>query len=200
SAARAAIPANLLPIYQQVGGQYGLPWEVLAGIGTEECSQAETSDPSCALQPGATGPGAANYAGASGLMQIGIGGAAGDEYDSLRGFLPNPALGPHDPVTAVRLAALVLIKHKGAPHGQPIDAYLPYVRAYNGSGPEADAYAARVIADAHRYQGAGQAVFVGEATGCSAPISYAGYVNPFAHAQVVASRIDQGVDYGGTGP
>src|SRR5579859_6801435 len=57
AAARTAIPANLLPIYQQVGAQYGIPWEVLAGIGTEECSQAQTSDPSCTLQPGATGPG-----------------------------------------------------------------------------------------------------------------------------------------------
>src|SRR5207248_5608138 len=109
-------------IYEQVGTQYGLPWEVLAAIGTEECSQAQTSDPSCTLQPGATGPGAANYAGASGLMQIGVGGAAGDEYDSLRGDLPNPALGPHDPLASVELAALVLIKEKGAPRGQPIDA------------------------------------------------------------------------------
>ena len=31
-------------------------------------------------------------------------------------------------------------------------------------------------------------------------MSSAVYVNPFAHAQVTASRIDQGVDYGGTGP
>ena len=31
-------------------------------------------------------------------------------------------------------------------------------------------------------------------------VSSAGYVNPFAHAQVTPSRIDQGVDYGGTGP
>ena len=30
--------------------------------------------------------------------------------------------------------------------------------------------------------------------------SSAGYVNPFAHAQVTPSRIDQGVDYSGTGP
>src|SRR5437763_15440357 len=132
--ARGAIPGHLLPTYEQGGAQYGLPWELLAGIGTEECSQAQTSDPSCALQPGATGPGAANYAGASGLMQIGVGGAAGDEYDSLRGDLPNPALGPHDPLTSVQLAALVLIKDKGAPPNQPIDAYLPYARAYNGSG------------------------------------------------------------------
>ena len=201
SAARSAIPANLLPVYQQVGAQYGLPWEVLAGIGTEECSQAQTTDPSCTLQPGATGPGVANFAGASGLMQIGVGGAAGDEYGELRAYLPNPALGPHDPLTAVQLAALVLIKHKGAPRGQPIDAYRDYVRAYNGSGPEAEAYADRVIADAHRYQGAGSTSFVSTGGVCSAALGGpGGYVNPFGHAQVNASRIDMGVDYGGSGP
>ncbi len=196
--AMAAIPAGLLPIYIQVGAQYGLPWEVLAAIGTEECSQARTSDPSCALQPGATGPGAANYAGASGLMQIGVGGAAGDEYDRLRGYLPNPSLGPHDPLTSVQLAALVLIKDKGAPTYQPIDAYRPYVRAYNGSGPAADAYAVRVLADAHSYQGSSTTIV---AAFCPAgALGAAGYVNPFARAQVSSSRIDQGVDYGGSGP
>ncbi|MHB8659385.1 MAG: hypothetical protein ACYC91_15820 [Solirubrobacteraceae bacterium] len=202
AAAVREIPAQLLPIYEQVGAHYGLPWEVLAGIGTEECSQARLSDPSCTLQPGATGPGAANYAGASGLMQVGVGGAAGDEYDSLRQYLPNPSLGPHDPTTAVELAALVLIKHKGAPSGKPIDAYLAYARAYNGSGPAADAYASRVLTDAHRYQGSGQTAVAGlGSTGCAAAaVSSAGYANPFAHAQVMASRIDQGVDYGGSGP
>jgi hypothetical protein len=200
SAAIREIPGRLLPIYEQIGGRYDLPWEVLAGIGTEECSQGRLADPSCTLQPGATGPGIANPAGASGLMQIGIGGAAGDAYDPLRRYLPNPALGPHDPTTAIELAALVLIKDKGAPIGQPIDAYLPYARAYNGIGPVADAYASRVIADAHRYQGGGQTTFVAGTPGCAAAANSAGYVNPFAHAQVVASRIDQGVDYGGTGP
>jgi hypothetical protein len=195
-----AIPAQLLPIYEQVGVQYDIPWEVLAGIGTEECAQGRLADASCTIQPGATGPGAANSAGASGLMQIGIGGAAGDAYDPLRRFLGDPSLGPHDPTTAIQLAALVLIKDKGAPTGRPIDAYLPYATAYNGTGPAADAYAARVIADAHSYQGSGQTVFAGGTTGCSAAVSSAGYVNPFAHAQVTSSRIDQGVDYGGTGP
>jgi hypothetical protein len=200
SAAIREIPARLLQIYEQVGGQYDIPWEVLAGIGTEECSQGRLADPSCTLQPGATGPGIANSAGASGLMQVGVGGAAGDAYDPLRRYLSNPALGPHDPATAAELAALVLIKDKGAPTGQPIDAYLPYARAYNGTGPAAAAYASRVIADAHRYQGGGQTTFVGGTSGCGAAASSAGYVNPFAHAQVTASRIDQGVDYGGTGP
>ncbi len=47
----------------------------------------------------------------------------------------------------------MLIKDKGAPTGQAIDTYWPYARAYNGSDPLADAYADRVIADAHAYQG-----------------------------------------------
>jgi hypothetical protein len=110
-----AIPSRLLAIYEEVGSQFGIPWEVLAGIATEECSQARTPDPSCSLQPEATGAGVANYVGASGLMQIGIGGGAGDEYDRLRQYLPNPALGPHDPLTAATLVALVLIKDEGPP-------------------------------------------------------------------------------------
>jgi murein DD-endopeptidase MepM/ murein hydrolase activator NlpD len=145
--ARQSIPAD----YQQQGQAFGIPWEVLAGIGKEECDHGRNPDPSCTPQPGATGPGVANFASASGPMQIGIGGAAGDEYDTLRHYLPNPLLGPHDPTTAVQLAALVLIKDKGAPTGKPMDAYQPYVTAYNGSGPAADAYGARVLADAHSY-------------------------------------------------
>ena len=187
--ARRDIPANFLSLYEQVGAQYRLPWEILAGIGKEECDQGRDPDPSCTPQPGATGPGVANFAGASGPMQIGIGGAAGDEYDSLRRYLPDPALGPHDPTTAVELAALVLIKDKGAPTGQAIDAYLPYVRAYNGSGPIADAYAARVLADAHAYQGAGTVAVAG----CAA--APGGYINPFAGEAWAPSRNDQGVDY-----
>jgi hypothetical protein len=153
------IPSRFLRIYERVGAQYKLPWEILAGIGREECDDGRDPDPSCTPQPGATGPGVANCAGASGPMQIGVGGGpcgvAGDEYDSLHRYLTDSSLGPHDPTTAVELAALVLIRDKGAPAGQPIDAYVDCVRAYNGSGPIADAHAARVLADAHAYQGAG---------------------------------------------
>jgi hypothetical protein len=153
------IPAAVLRVYEQVGAHYKIPWEILAGIGKEECDHGRLADPSCTPQPGATGPGVANFAGASGPMQIGVGGLAGDEYQSLRHYLPDPSLGPHDPMAAVELAALVLIRDKGAPTGQPIDAYASYVRAYNGSGPAADAYSARVLADAHAYQGTGTAAF-----------------------------------------
>jgi hypothetical protein len=66
------------------------------------------------------------------------------------------------------LAALVLTRDKGAPTGQPIDAYIVYARAYNGTGPMAQAYAARVLADAHAYQGAGSAA---TSAACAAALS-----------------------------
>ena len=125
------IPASFLRIYEQVGAQFKIPWEVLAGIGKEECDHGRDPDPSCTPQPGARGPGVANCCGASGPMQIGIGGASTDNYDKLRHYLPDPSLGPHDPTTAVELAALYLIKLAGAPTGQPIDAYRAAILDYN---------------------------------------------------------------------
>ena len=149
------IPASFLRIYEQVGAQFKIPWEVLAGIGKEECDHGRDPDPSCTPQPGARGPGVANCCGASGPMQIGIGGASTDNYDKLRHYLPDPLLGPHDPTTAVELAALYLIKLAGAPTGQPIDAYRAAILDYNHD----PAYVDRVLADAHAYQGAGTAAF-----------------------------------------
>jgi hypothetical protein len=58
--ALAQIPRQLLPIFEQVGAQYHIPWEVLAGIAANECNLGRSADPSCTLQPGATGPGVAN--------------------------------------------------------------------------------------------------------------------------------------------
>jgi hypothetical protein len=86
-------------------------------------------------------------------MQVGVGGAAGDEFDTLRRYLPagERDLGPHDPTAAVELAALVLLKDKGAVPGQPINSYASSVAAYNGSGPAAEEYAVRVLADARSY-------------------------------------------------
>jgi hypothetical protein len=196
ASARAQIPASWLRIFQRVGAQYRIPWEVLAGIAKNECDFARYPDPSCIPQPGATGIGATNPAGASGPMQIGTGGSAGPAYQALRHYLPDPALGPHDPTTAVELAALVLIKLKGAPQGAPIDAYTPYVAAYNGTGPAAQAYAQQVMADAHSYQGPGSTAL---SVGCQAtPGSYA---NPLANApHAIAERIDMGVDYADPDP
>jgi hypothetical protein len=187
----ARIPRQLLSIFEQVGAQYHIPWEVLAGIAANECDLGQSTDPSCTLEPGATGPGDANSAGASGLMQIGIGGASGDTYQRLQQYLPNPQLGPHDPTTAVQLAALTLLKLKGAPQNAPIPAYLPYVTAYNGAGISAAAYGQRVIADAESYQGNGTTSVAG---GCTAGAE--NFANPLAgDTHVIPERIDMGVDY-----
>ena len=197
--AQHTISPVMLAAYQAAATEYDLPWEILAGIGKEECDNGLDTDPSCTIQPGSQGPGVANAAGASGPMQVGVGGLAGDSYQAMRQYLPpgQQDLGPHDPTVAVELAALVLIREKGAPPGKPIDAYLPYVRAYNGTGPSADAYASRVLADAHQYEGGDTLAAVG--VGCGAAQDT--YVNPFSRATaLVAERIDMGVDYSGRGP
>jgi hypothetical protein len=196
--AQHEIPPLMLTTYQEVGTTYGLPWEVLAGIGKEECDHGLNRDRSCTVIAGARGPGVANYAGASGPMQIGVGGAAGNEYQTLRNYLPvgQRDLGPHDPTVAVELAALVLIRDKGAPTGQPIDAYGRYAAAYNGTGPAAAAYANRVIADAHQYASGDTLIAAG--VGCASAQST--YVNPFSQTHgLTAERIDMGVDYSGSG-
>ena len=68
SAQAKAIPANYLYWYQAVGQQYGVPWTILAGIGTVESDNGQTT--LAGVHSGQNGFGAA------GPMQIGIGGAA----------------------------------------------------------------------------------------------------------------------------
>src|SRR5271163_841473 len=63
-----AIPADYLYWYKKVGQQYGVPWTILAGIGTVESDNGQTTLPG--VHSGDNGFGAA------GPMQIGIGGAA----------------------------------------------------------------------------------------------------------------------------
>ncbi len=66
---------------------------------------------------------------------------------------PDPSCAPQPAATGPGLANFA-----GTPAGQPVAAYALYVREHNGSGP-ADAYAARVLADAHAYQRAGTVAF-----------------------------------------
>jgi len=72
AAGRATIPSDYLRSYQQAGRQYGVPWPVLAGIGEVESNQGRSSLPG--VHSGA------NPFGAAGPMQIGIGGAAGNQW------------------------------------------------------------------------------------------------------------------------
>jgi cell wall-associated NlpC family hydrolase len=75
SAKAKSIPANYLYWYKQVGQQYGVPWTILAGIGTVESDNGRTTLPG--VHSGS------NAFGAAGPMQIGIGGAAGNVWGGL---------------------------------------------------------------------------------------------------------------------
>ena len=70
-----SIPADYLFWYKKVGQQYGVPWTILAGIGTVESDNGQSTLPG--VHSGQNGFGAA------GPMQIGITGAAGNVWGGL---------------------------------------------------------------------------------------------------------------------
>jgi peptidoglycan DL-endopeptidase CwlO len=72
SAKAKGIPSNYLFWYKKVGQQYGVPWTILAGIGTVESDNGQTTLPG--VHSGQNGFGAA------GPMQIGIEGASGNTW------------------------------------------------------------------------------------------------------------------------
>jgi peptidoglycan DL-endopeptidase CwlO len=75
SAKAGTIPADYLYWYKRVGQQYGVPWTILAGIGTVESDNGQTTLPG--VHSGS------NAFGAAGPMQIGIGGAATNVWGGL---------------------------------------------------------------------------------------------------------------------
>ena len=72
AAAANSIPASYLMWFRKVGVQYGVPWTVLAGIGKVESDDGRTTLPG--VNTGS------NAFGAAGPMQIGIDGAAGNQW------------------------------------------------------------------------------------------------------------------------
>jgi peptidoglycan DL-endopeptidase CwlO len=70
--ARDSIPANYLALFRSIGAQYKVPWVILAGIAKVESDDGQTTLPG--VRSGA------NAFGAAGPMQIGIGGAAGNQW------------------------------------------------------------------------------------------------------------------------
>jgi peptidoglycan DL-endopeptidase CwlO len=99
-----SIPANYLTWYRKVGQQYGVPWTILAGIGKVESDHGRTS------LPGVTS--GSNAFGAAGPMQIGIGGAAGNQWAAIAtnedGKVP---VSVYDPADAIAGAAKYLLAH-----------------------------------------------------------------------------------------
>jgi cell wall-associated NlpC family hydrolase len=103
--ARKDIPANYLAMYQQAAdGCPGLPWSVVAAIGKVETNHGRLK------APGVTE--GANFAGAAGPMQMGIGvGAAGSAFwnYAIDGDGDGRA-SPYDPADAIPSATAYLCK------------------------------------------------------------------------------------------
>jgi cell wall-associated NlpC family hydrolase len=134
--AQRDIPAAYLPLYQAASDTCpGLPWSVLAAIGKVE------SDHGRSTAPGVTS--GANFAGAAGPMQIGIGGKAGNTFGSYAVDADGGGPSVYSPADAVFTAAKYLCTN-GAEQGRDVARA---VFAYN----HADWYVTKVLAIASGY-------------------------------------------------
>jgi cell wall-associated NlpC family hydrolase len=154
SAATAAIPPAMLTLYQEAAATCpGLPWAILAAIGTVESDNGQSTLPG--VHSGA------NAAGAEGPMQFEpVTFAAYDEPVPPGGVAP-PS--PYDPTDAVYAAARMLCAN-GAAGGADVSGA---IYAYNHSS----SYVAQVLALAQSYVAT---VSTGAATGTLASDSGAG--------------------------
>jgi len=134
--AQRDIPAAYLPLYQAGADSCpGLPWSVLAAIGKVE------SDHGRSTAPGVTS--GANFAGAAGPMQIGIGGKAGNTFAGYAVDADGGGADVYNPPDAVFTAANYLCRN-GAARGADV---AKAVFAYN----HADWYVTKVLAIASGY-------------------------------------------------
>ena len=134
--AQRDIPGAYLAMYQAAADTCpGLPWSVLAAIGKVE------SDHGRSTAPGVTS--GANFAGAAGPMQIGIGGKAGGTFFRYAVDADGGGASVYDPADAIFTAASYLCQH-GAAKGADVAAA---VFAYN----HADWYVSKVLAVASGY-------------------------------------------------
>jgi len=134
--AQRDIPAAYLPLYQVAADSCpGLPWSVLAAIGKVE------SDHGRSTAPGVTS--GANFAGAAGPMQIGIGGKAGNTFAGYAVDADGGGADVYNPPDAVFTAANYLCRNGAARGADVAEA----VFAYN----HADWYVTKVLAIASGY-------------------------------------------------
>jgi len=134
--AQRDIPAAFLPLYQAAADSCpGLPWPVLAAIGKVE------SDHGRSTAPGVIS--GANFAGAAGPMQIGIGGKAGNTFAGYAVDADGGGADVYNPADAVFTAANYLCRN-GAARGADV---AKAVFAYN----HADWYVTKVLAIASGY-------------------------------------------------
>jgi len=208
SATAKTIPADYLYWYKRVGQQYGVPWTILAGIGTVESDNGRTTLPG--VHSGS------NAFGAAGPMQIGIGGAAGNVWGGLpvhpagevvNGVATDEDGGPnasvYDPADAIAGAAKYLLA--ADVQANPSGA----ICAYN----HLQSYVQSVLYYASAYAGGNFSVVSAQmpsgssAAGCTGTAMAGGAPAINAPNQVVATAIafaeqQLGKPYlfGGTGP
>ena len=198
------VPAALVPIFAGAASRYRLGPEgaaILAAINYEESDFGQST--LAGVHSGT------NSAGAAGPMQIGIGGAAGDSWDTVKvaapGDPPGQAPSVYDEADAVYSAAHYLAR--GGMTADPA-TWQRAVFGYN----HADWYVTAVLARAQSYYQHGLAAGQGPAAAGATAVSWpgqqkcsvdgGGYANPFADVppgHLVPERIDMGVDYADAG-
>jgi hypothetical protein len=195
------VPAALSPIFQGAAAHYSLGPEgaaILAAINYEESDFGQSN-----LSGVHSG---ANSAGAAGPMQIGVGGTAGDTWDTIKVNAPSDPPGQppdvYDEADAVYSAAHYL--QLNGLSASPA-SWQNAVFAYN----HADWYVAAVLARAHTYYSQGLTSGGSLSSSLNWPgaqtcaVAPGGYVNPFArvpHGHIIPERIDMGVDYADNSP
>src|SRR5215469_4054019 len=195
-----SIPASYLTLFKSVGAQYRVPWVILAGIAKVESDDGQTTLPG--VHSGA------NAFGAAGPMQIGIGGAAGNQWG---GAPVHPAseqvsgvaadgngdgtASVYDPADAMAGAAKYLLAHG------ILNNVDQAIFAYN----HLDSYVQAVLSWAHLYASGGYTV--SQAQLASTPQCVSGVTLTSATSTSVATAIayaehQVGKPYlwGGTGP
>jgi cell wall-associated NlpC family hydrolase len=168
----ANIPPTYLALYEQAGMAYGLPWQLLAGVGKVECDHGQNPDPACSQE------GAVNSAGAGGPMQFLAGTWAEYGLDANG----DGKADRWDHADAI-FAAANFLKANGAPGDSAAALYM-----YNHS----QSYVAQVLAWASLYTSDGSA---------TAAVSDAG-ASSAARAAVayVLGQLGTPYQWGGDGP
>jgi peptidoglycan DL-endopeptidase CwlO len=204
-AAHDSIPANYLTLFQRTGSQYGVPWVILAGIGEVESDDGRSNLPG--VHSGS------NAFGAAGPMQIGIGGASGNEWggapihpasEVVNGVATDADGGGvanvYDPADAIAGAARYLLKNGVQQNASGA------VFSYNHS----DAYVQLVLSYASTYASGGYTVSpvtVADVPSCIPGVSTAADTGGQVPNSTVATAIDfaeaqigKPYQFGGTGP
>jgi cell wall-associated NlpC family hydrolase len=174
------IPANYLQYYKKAGQQFGLPWNLLAGIGKIETDHGQSNAPG--VHSGE------NFAGAGGPMQFLAGTWNGFGVDGNGDGKKDR----YDPADAIPGAARYL-KHSGAPNRTRTAIF-----AYNHSVQ----YVNNVLSWAKRYAGGSFDVVQANGPTCveldgapAAPNAVVARVIDFARAQLGKPYV-----YGAVGP